>query len=827
MAISKHIINKQELKITLNSHKDAHVVQETILRAYKAHVIPVLDSLFDKYALHESNIKIDKLTIDIGSLTLNDLDTDFPEKVEKHIEEELIKYCNKPELNELIKYQSIYGKEQPVSADKSFKSKEELWIEALEIFLYTGSMPWWINRDSNTSIELIVAHLIEFYPAATKQLFEKQLKNSFARKRIIYQTSDTLLEKLILLMIPEFSKEKLNLVKNLIAIHSERAIIDLSETIFRKSVFNSVLVQVLKRGNNSSYTKSNEAQILYSIVHALACESGISKPSAKEIISILNFVQKNLNNSRNTKAIDSKAVLEYYVKQIIDQFQNTVLHNEKPIKKEVGDQSKKHDPETINNPKSKRKEFTGNEKDEADIGTNIDEERKADTKKNQNNEFDILNKGENIKNKLSTEQTKFGKPKNIVDNSEIEKTKLYQRSKELITEKEEDLSSFGNKYNKENQVTEIKKNKVQKENKSSIEDKAINEFSEEQTKFSKQKKVDNKSVNEKTKPYKRSNELISEKENDISSILGNTYNEENQKKEINKDKQIKNHHKSNALNKEDNKKRKIKDKNPQENNVQKDNITTIENNANKELSKEQTKVDIPKKADDRPENKEIKTFQKSNKLSPEKEKDISSSFGNKNSEENKIKEINLSSDQEFEKTLFAEPFILIPKIEEEYISNAGLIIVWPFLSSFFKEIGLVEKNNFVSDEAIFKAIHILQYLVTGKVKTQENELLLNKLLCGLDVYEPVPVEFKLSKKEKKECDILLLDIIENWKVLKSTSVESLQITFLQKEGLIKRQSGGWRLIIERTTVDILIDRLPWSISVIKLPWSKELLFVEW
>ena len=162
-----------------------------------------------------------------------------------------------------------------------------------------------------------------------------------------------------------------------------------------------------------------------------------------------------------------------------------------------------------------------------------------------------------------------------------------------------------------------------------------------------------------------------------------------------------------------------------------------------------------------------------------------------------------------------------------YIDNAGLVIVWPYLLPFFRKLELVNGNEFASEEAQHRAVHILQYLATGEeTAAEEHELVLNKALCGIDPEEPVSSIISLSTAERNECEQLLDNIIANWAALKSISSSALRSTFLVKEGILKRENG-WSLKIERTTVDMLIDRLPWGISIITLPWNKELIYAEW
>lgn len=166
-------------------------------------------------------------------------------------------------------------------------------------------------------------------------------------------------------------------------------------------------------------------------------------------------------------------------------------------------------------------------------------------------------------------------------------------------------------------------------------------------------------------------------------------------------------------------------------------------------------------------------------------------------------------------------------IEEAQINNAGLALLWPYLPILFKGMNWVKDGAFVSEEYQFRAIHFLQYMVSGAVATEEQELTFNKLLVGMLPEVPVPFDVSLTHEELEEAEHLLKTVLESWTALKSGSVELLRQTFLQKEGLLKKDMASWKLYVKRSAFDILLDRLPWSYSVVKLPWMDNLINVEW
>lgn len=161
------------------------------------------------------------------------------------------------------------------------------------------------------------------------------------------------------------------------------------------------------------------------------------------------------------------------------------------------------------------------------------------------------------------------------------------------------------------------------------------------------------------------------------------------------------------------------------------------------------------------------------------------------------------------------------------VSNAGLVLLWPYLPTFFEGLGFVESKSFVTNDSAKRAALMLQYLMTRETAMPEYDLVLNKLLCGLDVDEPLPATLDVTSSEADECTHLLNVVADRWEALKGTSGEGLRQTFLIRDGILRRHNQVWKLTVARTAVDILLDKLPWNISMIRLPWCKQMLYTEW
>lgn len=162
-----------------------------------------------------------------------------------------------------------------------------------------------------------------------------------------------------------------------------------------------------------------------------------------------------------------------------------------------------------------------------------------------------------------------------------------------------------------------------------------------------------------------------------------------------------------------------------------------------------------------------------------------------------------------------------------YIQNAGLILIHPFLPAFFKKLNLLNKGQFVNDQARQKAVHLIWYLATGETNQAEYDLVLPKFLCGVPLNYPLERAVEITSAEQEEANNLLQAAIDHWEVLKNTSPDGLREGFLQRDGKLELRKESWYLRVEQKAIDVLLDRLPWNLSIIKLPWMLEILKVEW
>lgn len=160
------------------------------------------------------------------------------------------------------------------------------------------------------------------------------------------------------------------------------------------------------------------------------------------------------------------------------------------------------------------------------------------------------------------------------------------------------------------------------------------------------------------------------------------------------------------------------------------------------------------------------------------------------------------------------------------LSNAGLVLLNPFITSLFQRLDFLDLNNSLKPDTRWLAVQTLQYLCRGESRLPEPTLILEKILCGLPTN--TLAEFPpITDEIQAECDGLLKSAISHWTILGNTSPDGLRQSFLKRQGVLIKKEDSWQLQVEQQTIDILLNQLPWQLSIIKLPWLDQSIHVTW
>ena len=165
--------------------------------------------------------------------------------------------------------------------------------------------------------------------------------------------------------------------------------------------------------------------------------------------------------------------------------------------------------------------------------------------------------------------------------------------------------------------------------------------------------------------------------------------------------------------------------------------------------------------------------------------------------------------------------------ESIYINNIGLVLFHLFIPTYFSRLNLLnEEGEFIDIDAKFKAVHLLQILVSDS-KYDEHELVLNKILCNLNISETIPMEVELSEDDRNLALELNKVVLQRWDKMKNSSIEHFRAAFLMRDGRLQLKEEGWYLTVEKRGYDIILSTLPWAFGVVKFKWMPKFLYTEW
>jgi hypothetical protein len=169
----------------------------------------------------------------------------------------------------------------------------------------------------------------------------------------------------------------------------------------------------------------------------------------------------------------------------------------------------------------------------------------------------------------------------------------------------------------------------------------------------------------------------------------------------------------------------------------------------------------------------------------------------------------------------------LARLDEFYIEDAGLVILWPFLERLFTRVELLDERRFIDEAAQTRAIALLAYLALDDPEPPEHRLAFSKLLCGRPPEQPCEFDGPLDAALCDECDHMLAAVIDHAPVLDAMPIHRFRASFLQRTGVLGIRTGSWLLQVERQPYDLVLDRFSWSWAWVKFPWMSEPLTVEW
>lgn len=237
-----HIINKEIFEFTYSDTEYAFALQKQMNSGLQYKMQSSINNTLDSFADEVEIIRFDKLEIDLGKIPFEQLEGLLPAKFQIEFKEKL--YATIFEKRTFGKDRFTGKQETPADTHNN--------LELLEIFLLSGSLPWWAERSTEFSLNHLISSLLQNDPAALKSFLYKYIFDEKVITRLFYQSDDEIsLQVIELLGVSSFQIVTIeNDLKTLIPLLSDRSSIDLSKNIFRL-IIKSILIDVFQLSNEN------------------------------------------------------------------------------------------------------------------------------------------------------------------------------------------------------------------------------------------------------------------------------------------------------------------------------------------------------------------------------------------------------------------------------------------------------------------------------------------------------------------------------------------------------------------------------------------------
>ena len=174
-----NIIKKQIWEIDLDSTQNAFSLQNEWGQFNQTEIFPVLDQVCNELVNQETIVKIDKIELDLGAVSFNNMEKELPGKVRQAFRES---------LEQLLANSSLVSDDNVAIVSSTHSD-----LELIEHFLATGIIPWWASKLKQINLEDTFKQTLSAEKQKSRKLLATRMHLPDFRKRLINQFSTELL----------------------------------------------------------------------------------------------------------------------------------------------------------------------------------------------------------------------------------------------------------------------------------------------------------------------------------------------------------------------------------------------------------------------------------------------------------------------------------------------------------------------------------------------------------------------------------------------------------------------------------------------------------
>ncbi|QHI37229.1 hypothetical protein IMCC3317_26070 [Kordia antarctica] len=312
-----HIVTRCQWNTGFDSKHLAHELQ-TAISTWSAYKMKrIITNVFDSICPKGQVLKINKLVIDLGSITYENMLSELPLRLEEAL---------RNALYDLIMY--------PKSGDKTLEivNQKMAQISVLRTFLLQGMMPWNYQETYGSAAQIMRSQLLNNRLDAIQMIQEIGLQEN-VRKRISWQFTDDTIKKIIAGLEPNNHQQIISFSEEFVKVQERETIVQTSTSDLKKNIWLWILNYLFTdRGTifnkvafvrNTVEQMANHFNLSYEAMLELI-ENAVERTCEyshinKGFIAILRLLSEELHHTAFTKVKTKKQKENFWVK-IADYF---------------------------------------------------------------------------------------------------------------------------------------------------------------------------------------------------------------------------------------------------------------------------------------------------------------------------------------------------------------------------------------------------------------------------------------------------------------------------------------------------------------------------
>lgn len=198
-----HIIHKQKVLLKTRRNHDFFHFQARVGSLFQNELAVGLNALFDEFVSSEQIIRIENLQLHLGHLQSENFEQNFKKSFFNEIKKELSKIKSKA---------GFQDEASTISVHQSLR-------EGFIYFLKYGTLPWYnsIKKIVDWETLMLSTFTVDDWALSIKFLQEERIVRPIVIERLVEQFSNEFLEKIFILIAPEFKDNWKEIFEDLVA----------------------------------------------------------------------------------------------------------------------------------------------------------------------------------------------------------------------------------------------------------------------------------------------------------------------------------------------------------------------------------------------------------------------------------------------------------------------------------------------------------------------------------------------------------------------------------------------------------------------------------